>query len=66
MKCGNDGSLYILGERFQPVLTLEVFDRGFPEPLQFPLWYRHVGADLSCPWSSLFQNPSQLPSQRRG
>jgi hypothetical protein len=48
MKRGNDGSLYILGERFQPVLTLKVFDRGLSEPPQFPRWYRHTAPPRRC------------------
>jgi len=30
----NDGSLKVVGERFQPVLTLQTFDGGFADSLQ--------------------------------
>jgi hypothetical protein len=39
---GNDGSLKPIGERFQPILTLDPFDGGFPESLQIWLWHRHA------------------------
>jgi hypothetical protein len=31
LKRGNDGSLHPVGERVQPILTLEAFDGRFPE-----------------------------------
>jgi hypothetical protein len=49
LKRGNDSSLHILGERFQPFLTLNVLDGGFPELLQFPLTDCHIAPPRRWP-----------------
>jgi hypothetical protein len=38
----NNGALKPVGERFQPILTLDALDGSFPKSLKVRLWCRHT------------------------